>query len=426
MNNIELEHRRLTRRYFAQVLAAGATGTAGSVMGCTSGSTKSVAYPGLGKTLKKRTYLTPQELFGTVERGNPLPYKLPPDKLAAAGLTPETWKLEVLSDPQAPVKLEEELDAKNGTAFSYDDLMEASEQHAVRFVKTLTCANGAKPLGTGLWEGVPLRHVVEKTGVWAGLRRVWYYGYHNQDPKQLFRSSLPSDRVFEDPLGTPPVILAYRLNGELLSGKRGGPVRLIVPESYGFKSIKWLSRVVLSNTFTANDTYEMFGNTTESWMKSLARFMSVPQSVSAGASIPLTGLAQVGTAGLRKVQVLIKSGTIRSPDLWDAGHWRDEPGWFDADLLAPPNSWGGRLPASHEPGNRPVAFGFSAETGAPEKWPLRFTTAHWAAVARAPTQPGKYTAVCRTVDREGRPQPWPRTIQNAGRNLLHRQVIEVL
>ena len=38
------------------------------------------------------------------------------------------------------------------------------------------------------------------------LRRVFYYGYHNDEPSQMFRSSLPIGRVLEDPPGWPPVI----------------------------------------------------------------------------------------------------------------------------------------------------------------------------------------------------------------------------
>ena len=62
----------------------------------------------------------------------------------------------------------------------------------------------------------------------------------------MFRSSLPVGRVLEDPDDLPPVILCYKLNGEWLNPERGGPVRIVVPEPYGFKSIKWLTHIVLS------------------------------------------------------------------------------------------------------------------------------------------------------------------------------------
>lgn len=352
-------------------------------------------------------------------RGKPLPYTLPPDELAAAGLTAKTWSLEVVADPEDPADLQQPLTKDRGNAFTFADLEKHARKHAVRFLKTLTCANGAKPLGTGLWEGIPLRDVVRLTGVSKNFRRMTYFGFHNRDPKQMFRSSLSADRLFEDPLQTPPVILAYRLNGEPISGKRGGPVRLIVPEAYGFKSIKWLNRIVLSNRSTSTDTYARFNNTTESWLKTLARFASIPKQVSAGDSIPVSGIAQVGTAGLRGVQVLVMPGDVKA----DATHFRDDRGWVDAQILPPPDvDWGGRLPRAHRPNGSaivPAALGFSSERDGPDVWPMRFTTAHWAVVL-SKRKTGQYTAFCRSVDRNGEPQPWPRTLQNSGRNRLHR------
>ena len=75
--------------------------------------------------------------------------------------------------------------------------MKLAEKHAVRFAKVMTCLNIGCPLGMGIWEGVPLRDVW-MTQPREDMRRVFYYGYHNDDPEQMFRSSLPIGRVFED------------------------------------------------------------------------------------------------------------------------------------------------------------------------------------------------------------------------------------
>jgi DMSO/TMAO reductase YedYZ molybdopterin-dependent catalytic subunit len=63
----------------------------------------------------------------------------------------------------------------------------------------MTCLNIGCPLGMGLWEGVPLREIVWLTRPRENLRRVFYYGYHNDDPKQLFQSSLPVGRELVAP-----------------------------------------------------------------------------------------------------------------------------------------------------------------------------------------------------------------------------------
>lgn len=39
---------------------------------------------------------------------------------------------------------------------------------------------------------------------------------------------------------------------------------MVVPEAYGFKSIKWLTHIVLTNLYHANDTYAEGNNDIES------------------------------------------------------------------------------------------------------------------------------------------------------------------
>ena len=108
---------------------------------------------------------------------------------------------------------------------------------------------------SGLWEGVPLRELLKLVGKIKDVRRVYYEGFHNNDPKQLFQSSLSYSQIMETRPGDLSVFVAYRLNGQPLSLTRGGPVRMLVPWSHGFKSIKWLQRITLTNNYKANDTY---------------------------------------------------------------------------------------------------------------------------------------------------------------------------
>ena len=70
-----------------------------------------------------------------------------------------------------------------------------------------------------IWLAEPKRNV----------RRVFYYGYHNDDPKQRFQSSLSIGRVLEDLPRMEPVILCYKLNGQWLTSKRGRPKRWPMP-----------------------------------------------------------------------------------------------------------------------------------------------------------------------------------------------------
>jgi DMSO/TMAO reductase YedYZ molybdopterin-dependent catalytic subunit len=396
------EHAAVTRRFF---LGAGVAGAAALAQPGRAAELPAELAPALEKL---EPYLTPPAEFRDVSRGRPIPHTLPEAKRREVGLARDTWKLEVIADPEQPATLGREFTTAAGTEIDFAALLKLGERHAVRFAKVMTCLNIGCPLGTGIWEGVPLREVVWLTHPRENLRRVFYHGYHNDDPKQLFRSSLPVGRVLEDPDDLPPVILCYKLNGEWLSPQRGGPVRVVVPEHYGFKSVKWLTHIMLSNLPHANDTYAGGNNDIDSPLKTFAATLTVATTVKPNQPIAVTGYAQVGVAGLSKVQVWVNPAGEAWPA--DDPYFTRAP-WTDAHVLAPPAKWGGNLPDGAVPKD---TLGFDPATGRPRSWPMRLAKAHWAALL--PGLPaGEYTLRCRTVDAKGHAQPMPRPFKKSGR-----------
>jgi len=363
-------------------------------------------------------YFTAQADFRDVSRGKPVPHQLPDETKSQVRMTRETWQLEVDSDPENPARIRKPLTSAKGTAFDFASLMKLAEKHAVRFPKVMTCLNIGCPLGMGVWEGVPLREVLWLTDPREDLRRVFYYGYHNDKPEQMFRSSLPVGRILEDPMGMPPVILCYKLNGNWLSSERGGPVRVVVPEAYGFKSIKWLSHVMLSNLFYANDTYGEKNNDVDSPLKTFAATLSVPSEVGPDEPFAVTGYAQVGVSGLQKVQVwLHREGDAMPED----GRYFSDAAWQDAQVLPPPTDWKGDFPDGKLPEE---LAGFDPQTRQPIAWPMRLAKAHWAILIKG-LKPGKYVLRSRTIDAAGHAQPMPRPFRKSGHATIEQVGLRV-
>lgn len=402
------EHARLTRRYFMGLVAAGGLVSGANALAVTQENNKKVKPEKAGA--RPEPYFTPSMNFRDVSRGKPLPHSLPDEKKREVGLTRDTWRLEVLADPDHPAKIGNPLTRATNNALDFAGLLKLGEKQTIRFAKVMTCLNLGCPLGMGLWEGVALRDVVWLAQPEDKLRRVFYHSYHNNDPKQVFRSSLPVGRVLEDPPGLPPVILCYKLNGEWLDSERGGPVRMVVPEDYGFKSVKWLSHLFLTNLATSNDTYADQGNDVDSPMKTFAATLSIPRTIKAGEALAVTGYAQVGISGLSKVQVSLEPST---------GAKTVNNIWKDAELLSAPARWTGLMGETILPGTH----GFDA-TGKPQSWPMRLTNAHWATVL--PGVPaGEYTFRCRTVDAQGIAQPLPRPFRNSGHAKIETVTVSV-
>jgi DMSO/TMAO reductase YedYZ molybdopterin-dependent catalytic subunit len=83
------------------------------------------------------------------------------------------------------------------------------------------------------WEGVSTREIMNRAGVKSEARFVLAYGYDygwtTNMPLENFASE---DALFAD-----------KHDGEAIPPEHGGPLRLIVPQLYAWKSAKWVKRV---------------------------------------------------------------------------------------------------------------------------------------------------------------------------------------
>ena len=87
--------------------------------------------------------------------------------------------------------------------------------------------------------GVPLSHVLDLVGVLPQAKYVFFFSF---GPKQKWGSLDMLDAWH------PQTLLAYGMNGQELPTPHGAPVRVRVPRQLGFKSIKYLSRIIVTDT----------------------------------------------------------------------------------------------------------------------------------------------------------------------------------
>ena len=400
------EQGQQTRRYFLQLGSAAVAVWNLSPLAAAEADTD----PQLQEAIAKLEYLTPLDRAYILDKGKAGVAKLPLEKLRAIGLVPETWSLEVIPDPASNSVVEQPLSRALGNALNWQGLMSLADKHAMRFMHVTTCTNGPDPFHMSLWEGVPLRAVLALTRPKDNVRRVYYQSYHPENVP-AFQSSLALSQILEEPPGQMPVILAYKMNGQVIPASHGGPVRMVVPGAYGSKSVKWVTRAVLTNDYKSNDSDAELNNDPENPLKTRARFIHVPKEIPAGKPAAVTGMVQVGVSALQQVQYCIHSQKQPWPQDDPYGTKAD---WKNVALLPPPANWGGGLPG----GKLPPTAQTDPATGKPLQWPLRYTIAHWAVLL--PGMPaGSYDLCCRTIDGNGIAQPLPRTLPRTGFNTLH-------
>jgi DMSO/TMAO reductase YedYZ molybdopterin-dependent catalytic subunit len=63
----------------------------------------------------------------------------------------------------------------------------------------------------------------------------------------------------------PEVMLAYEMDGGPLPHEHGAPVRLVIPEMYGYKNVKWLTQMNLVQS-AENGYWENLGYDRDAWV----------------------------------------------------------------------------------------------------------------------------------------------------------------
>ena len=86
------------------------------------------------------------------------------------------------------------------------------------------------------WEGVRFKTIMDKAKPEKKARYVLFTSY------DTYTTSLPIKELEGD-----DILLAHRLNDEPLPQPLGGPMRLVVPHKYGYKSIMWLRDIKFSD-----------------------------------------------------------------------------------------------------------------------------------------------------------------------------------
>ena len=112
-----------------------------------------------------------------------------------------------------------------------------------------TCEEGWSAIAE--WTGVPLSRVLDAAGILPAARFVSFYSYDDWADSIDLLDALH-----------PQTILAYGMNGKDLPVPHGGPVRLRVETQLGYKSMKFLKRIVVRNEF---DDGGKSGNIQNGW-----------------------------------------------------------------------------------------------------------------------------------------------------------------
>lgn len=139
----------------------------------------------------------------------------------------------------------------NPATFTLADL---KAMPATDMTKAFQCVTGWR-VPDVKWRGVQLSHILKHAGVQPGAVALSFDSYDHAD----------SESLTIEQAHLPDVIVAYEMYGETVTREHGGPVRLVVPQMYGYKSLKWLSGIRVVNQIEPG-YWELNGYPVNGWL----------------------------------------------------------------------------------------------------------------------------------------------------------------
>jgi len=113
-------------------------------------------------------------------------------------------------------------------------------------VVTLYCVEGwAVKI---LWEGFLLEDLLNQAEIDPNATVVIFHAYDG------YTTSLPLDYILDN-----EILIAYKMNGLTLPPERGFPLQLVAESNYGYKWIKWITTIELSNNTDYRGFWESRG-----------------------------------------------------------------------------------------------------------------------------------------------------------------------
>jgi DMSO/TMAO reductase YedYZ molybdopterin-dependent catalytic subunit len=128
---------------------------------------------------------------------------------------------------------------ENPRAYTYDEVVNGYQSY--KKVVTLNCVEGWD--ATILWEGFLVRDLLTEAVPLAEANTIIFHAYDG------YTTSFPIEYVMDN-----DIIMAYRVNDITLPPERGFPFQLVAESKWGYKWIKWITRIELSD----DEGYEGF------------------------------------------------------------------------------------------------------------------------------------------------------------------------
>jgi DMSO/TMAO reductase YedYZ molybdopterin-dependent catalytic subunit len=196
-----------------------------------------------------------------------------------------TWRLDVTGAVEAPF------------ALTYDELLDLDAVEQVHTLECISNPTGGELISTAVWTGVRMRDLLERARPTA---RAFDVVLTSTDG---YVDSFPIAKAME-----PETVLAYLMNGNTLPQDHGYPVRVLVPNIYGMKNVKWLRSIEVA-TFDKLGYWQEQGWSDGAIVNTGTRIDIPARTIKwDGGQVTIAGIAFAGSRGIGKVELSFDGG----------------------------------------------------------------------------------------------------------------------
>ena len=147
-------------------------------------------------------------------------------------VNPESYRLKISGLVESPKE------------YTYEEVI--GNHQSYEKVVTLDCVEGWSV--TILWEGLLVRDLLAEAKVLPDAKVVIFHAYDG------YTTSLPVDYITNN-----DILIAYNMNGVTLPPERGFPFQLVAESKWGYKWIKWITAIELSDDVDYRGYWESRG-----------------------------------------------------------------------------------------------------------------------------------------------------------------------
>jgi len=128
--------------------------------------------------------------------------------------------------------------------YSYDQVIQNFKHY--RKVVKLNCVEGWSV--TILWEGMLVKNLINASKQLSNARVVIFHAYDG------YTTSFPIEYIMKN-----NILMAYKMNNIVIPPERGFPFELVAESKWGYKWIKWITKIELADDVNYRGFWESRG-----------------------------------------------------------------------------------------------------------------------------------------------------------------------